>query len=104
MIYIIEQDQVIGAKTNMGLSFFAQQVVMTTGTFLGGIIHIGMQQSQGGRAGDPPANALAQRLRERPFRIERLKDGNTPKNRQTHCRLQCDASSNQEIHQDQSCR
>jgi|TARA_B110000977_G_scaffold2483_1_gene3414 tRNA uridine 5-carboxymethylaminomethyl modification enzyme len=76
---IIEQDQVIGAKTNMGLSFFAQQVVMTTGTFLGGIIHIGMQQSQGGRAGDPPANALAQRLRERPFRIERLKTGTPPR-------------------------
>ena len=76
---IIEQDQVIGAKTNMGLSFYAQQVVMTTGTFLGGIIHIGMQQSQGGRAGDPPANALAQRLRERPFRIERLKTGTPPR-------------------------
>jgi tRNA uridine 5-carboxymethylaminomethyl modification enzyme len=76
---IIDQDQVIGAKTNMGVSFYAQQVVMTTGTFLGGIIHIGMQQSQGGRAGDPPANALAQRLRERPFRIERLKTGTPPR-------------------------
>ena len=76
---IIEQDQVIGAQTNMGLKFFARQVVMTTGTFLGGIIHIGMQQSQGGRAGDPPANALAQRLRERPFRIERLKTGTPPR-------------------------
>lgn len=76
---IIEQDQIIGAKTNMGLNFFAQQVVMTTGTFLGGIIHIGMQQSQGGRAGDPPANALSQRLRERPFRIERLKTGTPPR-------------------------
>ena len=76
---IIEQDQVVGAKTNMGLNFYAQQVVMTTGTFLGGIIHIGMQQSQGGRAGDPPANALAQRLRERPFRIERLKTGTPPR-------------------------
>jgi len=76
---IIEQDQVIGAQTNMGLKFFARQVVMTTGTFLGGIIHIGMQQSQGGRAGDQPANALAQRLRERPFRIERLKTGTPPR-------------------------
>jgi tRNA uridine 5-carboxymethylaminomethyl modification enzyme len=76
---IIEQDQVVGAKTNIGLNFYAQQVVMTTGTFLGGIIHIGMQQSQGGRAGDPPANALAQRLRERPFRIERLKTGTPPR-------------------------
>ena len=43
---IIEQDQIVGAKTNMGLNFLAQQVVMTTGTFLGGIIHIGMQQSR----------------------------------------------------------
>ena len=76
---IIEQDQIVGAKTNMGLNFLAQQVVMTTGTFLGGIIHIGMQQSQGGRAGDPPANTLAQRLRERPFRIERLKTGTPPR-------------------------
>lgn len=76
---IIEQDQIIGVNTNMGLNFFAQQVVMTTGTFLGGIIHIGMQQSQGGRAGDPPANALSQRLRERPFRIERLKTGTPPR-------------------------
>ena len=76
---IIEQDQVIGVKTNMELNFYAQRVVMTTGTFLGGIIHIGMQQSQGGRAGDPPANALAQRLRERPFRIERLKTGTPPR-------------------------
>jgi tRNA uridine 5-carboxymethylaminomethyl modification enzyme len=76
---IIEQDQIVGAKTNMGLNFYAQQVVMTTGTFLGGIIHIGMQQSQGGRAGDPPANALAARLRERPFRIERLKTGTPPR-------------------------
>ena len=76
---IIEQDQIVGAKTNMGLNFLAQQVVMTTGTFLGGIIHIGMQQSQGGRAGDPPANTLAKRLRERPFRIERLKTGTPPR-------------------------
>ena len=76
---IIEQDQIIGAKTNMGLNFLAQQVVMTIGTFLGGIIHIGMQKSQGGRAGDPPANTLAKRLRERPFRIERLKTGTPPR-------------------------
>ena len=76
---IIEQDQIVGAKTNMGLNFLAQQVIMTTGTFLGGIIHIGMQQSQGGRAGDPPANTLAKRLRERPFRIERLKTGTPPR-------------------------
>ena len=76
---IIEQDQIVGAKTNMGLNFLAQQVIMTTGTFLGGIIHIGMQQSQGGRAGDPPANTLAKRLRERPFRIERPKTGTPPR-------------------------
>lgn len=76
---IIEQDQIVGVETNMGLNFYARQVVMTTGTFLGGIIHIGMQQSQGGRAGDAPANNLAKRLRERPFRIERLKTGTPPR-------------------------
>jgi tRNA uridine 5-carboxymethylaminomethyl modification enzyme len=59
----------------MGLKIKAKTVVLTTGTFLGGIIHIGMENFQGGRAGDPPANALAQRLREMPFRVERLKTG-----------------------------
>ena len=63
----------------MGLRFFADNVVLTTGTFLGGLIHIGLQNYSGGRAGDPPANALAQRMRELPLRIDRLKTGTPPR-------------------------
>jgi len=72
---IIEQDRVTGVITQMGLKFHAKTVVMTVGTFLGGVIHIGLNNYQGGRAGDPPANALAQKLRAMPFRISRLKTG-----------------------------
>ncbi|MDX1555141.1 MAG: tRNA uridine-5-carboxymethylaminomethyl(34) synthesis enzyme MnmG, partial [Xanthomonadales bacterium] len=57
----------------------AMAVVLTTGTFLGGKIHIGEQQQQGGRAGDPPANTLAERLRELPFTVARLKTGTPPR-------------------------
>ncbi len=76
---IIEQDRVIGVQTQMGLRFMAQAVVLTVGTFLGGRIHIGLSHHEGGRAGDPPSNALARRLRERPFRVERLKTGTPPR-------------------------
>ena len=76
---LIEQDQVQGVVTNMGLTFKAHQVVLTAGTFLAGVIHIGMENHQGGRIGDPPANSLAAKLRERPFRIERLKTGTPPR-------------------------
>ncbi len=76
---IIEGDRVTGAVTQMGLRFRASAVVLTVGTFLGGKIHIGLSNYQGGRAGDPPANALAQRLRERPFRVARLKTGTPPR-------------------------
>ena len=72
---IIENDRVTGVVTQMGLKFRAKTVVLTTGTFLGGIIHIGLQNYQGGRAGDPPSNALSKRLREMPFRVDRLKTG-----------------------------
>jgi len=72
---IIENDQVTGVETQMGLKFHAKTVVLTTGTFLAGKIHIGEQNYQGGRAGDPPANRLSERLREMPFRVERLKTG-----------------------------
>ncbi|MEM7358078.1 MAG: tRNA uridine-5-carboxymethylaminomethyl(34) synthesis enzyme MnmG [Pseudomonadota bacterium] len=72
---IVENNRVTGVVTQMGLKFRAKTVVLTTGTFLGGIIHIGLENYQGGRAGDPPANALAQRLRELPFHVERLKTG-----------------------------
>ena len=71
----IENGRVTGVVTKMGLKFRARTVVLTTGTFLGGIIHIGLENHQGGRAGDPPSNALAARLREMPFHVERLKTG-----------------------------
>src|ERR1700722_10575984 len=63
----------------MGLKFHAKTVILTTGTFLGGKIHIGMNNYQGGRAGDPPAIALSQRLRQLPFRVDRLKTGTPPR-------------------------
>jgi len=72
---VVENDRVTGVVTQMGLKFRAKTVVLTTGTFLGGIIHIGMENYQGGRAGDPPSNALSRRLRELPFHVERLKTG-----------------------------
>ena len=76
---VIEHGRVAGAVTQMGLIFRAQRVVLTTGTFLGGKIHIGLENSAGGRAGDPPSIALADRLRELPFRVERLKTGTPPR-------------------------
>ncbi len=76
---IVEGERVTGVVTQMGLKFQAPAVVLTVGTFLGGLIHIGQVNYQGGRAGDPPANALAHRLRELPFRVERLKTGTPPR-------------------------
>jgi tRNA uridine 5-carboxymethylaminomethyl modification enzyme len=76
---IVEQDQVRGVVTQMGLRFLADSVVLTTGTFLGGLIHIGLQNYSGGRAGDPPSIALAKRLRELALRIGRLKTGTPPR-------------------------
>jgi tRNA uridine 5-carboxymethylaminomethyl modification enzyme len=76
---LVEDERVTGVKTQMGLTFRADAVVLTTGTFLGGKIHIGLEQHQGGRAGDPPANALAERLRALPFRVGRLKTGTPPR-------------------------
>lgn len=76
---LLEGDQVTGVMTQMGLKFRAKAVVLTVGTFLDGKIHIGQQQSQGGRAGDQPATRLAQRLRELPLRIGRLKTGTPPR-------------------------
>ncbi|MGD2117654.1 MAG: tRNA uridine-5-carboxymethylaminomethyl(34) synthesis enzyme MnmG [Chromatiales bacterium] len=76
---IVENDAVTGVVTQMGLKFHAKAVVLTVGTFLGGRIHIGLENYQGGRAGDPPANALASRLREMPLRVDRLKTGTPPR-------------------------
>lgn len=76
---VVENDRVVGCETQMGLIFRASSVVLTTGTFLGGKIHIGHEQHPGGRAGDAPANALADRLRALPFRVGRLKTGTPPR-------------------------
>ncbi len=76
---VIENGQIAGVVTQMGLVFRARRVVLTTGTFLGGKLHIGMESSAGGRAGDAPSIALAQRLRELPFRVNRLKTGTPPR-------------------------
>jgi tRNA uridine 5-carboxymethylaminomethyl modification enzyme len=76
---IVENDEVRGAVTQSGIRFFANSVVLTAGTFLGGLIHIGMQNYQGGRAGDPPSLRLADRLREYPLRVDRLKTGTPPR-------------------------
>jgi tRNA uridine 5-carboxymethylaminomethyl modification enzyme len=76
---IEDGESVRGVITQMGLRFMAPTVVLTVGTFLDGKIHIGDANYAGGRAGDPPASALAQRLRERPFRIDRLKTGTPPR-------------------------
>ncbi|MCP4950017.1 MAG: tRNA uridine-5-carboxymethylaminomethyl(34) synthesis enzyme MnmG, partial [Aestuariibacter sp.] len=72
---IVENDRVCGVVTQMGLKFRAKTVVLTVGTFLGGTIHIGLENYKGGRAGDPPSIALADRLRALPFRVDRLKTG-----------------------------
>jgi tRNA uridine 5-carboxymethylaminomethyl modification enzyme len=76
---ILEGDAVTGVVTQMGLTFKAKTVVVTAGTFLAGKIHIGMENYSAGRAGDPPALNLSQRLRSLPFRVERLKTGTPPR-------------------------
>ncbi len=72
-------NQVRGVVTNMGVRFLAPNVVLTAGTFLGGKIHIGLDNHSGGRVGDPPSIALAERLRSLPLRVERLKTGTPPR-------------------------
>ncbi|MCB1867784.1 MAG: tRNA uridine-5-carboxymethylaminomethyl(34) synthesis enzyme MnmG, partial [Gammaproteobacteria bacterium] len=76
---IIEHNRVTGVITQIGLKFRAPSVILTTGTFLGGRIHVGLNSFEGGRLGDPPANALSRRLRELPFHVERLKTGTPPR-------------------------
>ena len=75
----VEGDRIRGVDTQMGLRFEADRVVLTTGTFLGGRIHIGLENQAGGRAGDAPSNALAERLRALPLRVDRLKTGTPPR-------------------------
>ena len=76
---VMEGEKARGVITNMGVIFHSDTVVITAGTFLGGLIHIGLESQSGGRAGDPPSIALAQRLREMPFRVDRLKTGTPPR-------------------------
>ena len=76
---LIEGDRAVGCVTQSGIEFRARSVVLTVGTFLGGKIHVGLQNHPGGRAGDPPANRLAARLRELPLRVGRLKTGTPPR-------------------------
>ncbi|WP_144211732.1 tRNA uridine-5-carboxymethylaminomethyl(34) synthesis enzyme MnmG [Shewanella donghaensis] len=76
---VVENNRVLGVVTQMGLAFEAPSVVLTTGTFLSGKIHIGLENYSGGRAGDPPAIALANRLKELPIRVGRLKTGTPPR-------------------------
>jgi len=77
--FIVQGDQVVGVKTQMGLDFSAKAVVLTTGTFLGGLIHIGLENYSGGRAGESASIALADRLRELPLQVDRLKTGTPPR-------------------------
>ena len=76
---VVDGDRIRGVDTQMGLRIEADRVVLTTGTFLGGRIHIGLENGPGGRAGDAPANALAERLRALPLRVDRLKTGTPPR-------------------------
>jgi len=75
----LEQGRVAGVVTQAGIEFVAPAVVLTVGTFLGGRIHVGLEQYPGGRAGDPPSNRLAEKLRALPFRVGRLKTGTPPR-------------------------
>jgi len=76
---MIQDDRVVGVVTQMGLKFHARAVVLTAGTFLAGKIHVGLNNYQGGRAGDPPSIALSQKLRELNLRVGRLKTGTPPR-------------------------
>ena len=76
---LLDGERACGVVTQMGLQFMAPQVVLTVGTFLGGLVHVGDANYQAGRAGDPPANRLAEKLRELPIRVGRLKTGTPPR-------------------------
>ena len=76
---LLEQDQVSGVVTKMGLKFRAKAVILTAGTFLAGKIHIGLENYTGGRAGDPASIMLADRLRDLGLRVDRLKTGTPPR-------------------------
>lgn len=76
---IIENDKVTGVRTKLGLEFFANAVILTTGTFLNGKLHTGLKNSDGGRAGDPSSKSLAERLKQLNMKMGRLKTGTPPR-------------------------
>jgi tRNA uridine 5-carboxymethylaminomethyl modification enzyme len=76
---VIEGERIAGVITQTGIEFRSRAVVLTVGTFLGGKIHVGLTNYQGGRAGDPPSNKLSEKLRALPFRVGRLKTGTPPR-------------------------
>ncbi|MFT2110513.1 tRNA uridine-5-carboxymethylaminomethyl(34) synthesis enzyme MnmG [Marinomonas sp. 2405UD68-3] len=76
---IVESGEARGVVTQTGIRFLSDTVVLTAGTFLGGLIHIGLENHSGGRAGDPPSIGLAEKLRALPFRVDRLKTGTPPR-------------------------
>ena len=76
---VVENEIIKAVKTSNTGEVKAKKVVLTTGTFLGGIMHTGLEQKPGGRIGDPPSNILAQKLRAMPFRVGRLKTGTPPR-------------------------
>lgn len=76
---LVENEKVVGVVTQMGLKITAKTVILTAGTFLAGKIHIGLNNYSGGRAGDPPAQTLAAKMRDLPFRVNRLKTGTPPR-------------------------
>ena len=76
---LVEGDRVSGVVTHLGLTFRARAVVLTTGTFLGGLVHVGLERHAAGRAGDPPSIRLAERLREMQLPVGRLKTGTPPR-------------------------
>ncbi len=76
---LIEQDRIAGVVTQLGIRFYAEAVVLTVGTFLAGLAHIGKTHFKAGRAGDPPSITLAQRLNEMQFPVGRLKTGTPPR-------------------------
>ena len=76
---LLEGDRVSGVRTQLGIEFYARSVVLTAGTFLAGLVHVGLSNYEAGRAGDPPARTLAHRLRELQLPVGRLKTGTPPR-------------------------
>ena len=76
---VLQGDRVTGVRTQLGIVFEARSVVLTTGTFLAGLVHVGLENYQAGRMGDPPAVSLAARLRELAMPVGRLKTGTPPR-------------------------